>query len=215
MGIAILHFSNKPETNKHPPAAVQPRSQDRAFLGREAGSFSPHSHPQHGAAKDPGGHAGGGGTEPSPWPRTPAAFRCAGFQDREGHQTDVRRGEPPVGVGGGCTTGCSETSPSGTSPETSPGLMSPAGAAPSPTPTPQESRAPAVLRPSCWEPPCPTSLSEGGVWPGLKDSLPLPPTPRTSESLAARHQFRVGKDGEHVSCPVSGPKRGRPTLLAE
>lgn len=67
-----------------------------------------------------------------------------------------------VGGGGGCTTGCSETFSIWNVSETSPGLMSPAGAAPSPTPTPRESRAPAVLRPSCWEPPCPTSLSEGG-----------------------------------------------------
>ena len=41
MGIAILHFSNKPETNKHPLAAVQPRSQDRVFWGERQVPLAP------------------------------------------------------------------------------------------------------------------------------------------------------------------------------
>lgn len=166
MGIAILHFSNKPETNKHPPAAVQPRSQDRAFWGERQVPLAPT--PTH-------------NTEP---PKTPEGMRVGAARNHPRHGPQQHSGvqasrtgrvtkqmfgeESPMcgcwggGGGGGCTTGCSETFSIWNVSETSPGLMSPAGAAPSPTPTPQESRAPAVLRPSCWEPPCPTSLSEGG-----------------------------------------------------
>lgn len=145
MGIAILHFSNKREINKHPPAAVQPRSQDRAFWGER--QVPPAPTPTH-------------NTE---LPETPEGMRVGAAQNQPGHGPQPHSGvhasrtgrvtkqmfgeQSPMcgcwgGRGGGCTAGYSETFSIWNVSETSPGLMSPAGAAPSPHPHPARVKGP-------------------------------------------------------------------------
>lgn len=144
----------------------------------------PHPYPPRGAAETPkrGGWGGQRRSSPATGPQPHPGVQAS--RTGRAHQTDVLRVETHVwvsGDGGGCTAGCTETFSIWNFSKASPGLMSPARAAPTPAPR-RRSRAPGVLRSSCPDPPHPTPLPGGGGYGlALKDIraslLPRRPLP--------------------------------------